>query len=100
MGPASGPPLLTIAEPSNTQGSTTVPHVGVEPEGIRAPMLKTAWVVPFGFGVVSSGSSAARPAVAMSAATVVVVGKIVAVWKPWSAKETEVPVATVVVCGK
>src|SRR5439155_11923492 len=109
MGPANGPPLVTTADPSKTHGLTTVPQGGpagggapggTTPDGSRPAMLKLVCVVPFRFRAVSSVSGDPRPAVNMSARTVVAVGRIVAVWNPWMPKDTEVPVATVVVCGK
>src|SRR5262245_39074654 len=100
IGGPSGAPLLTMPLPSNTHGSTTVPQVRVWPAGKRPGRLNSECVVPFGFRVVSSVSGAATPAAALSWATVVAGGRIVAVWNPSIANATDDPVATVAVRGK
>ena len=91
-------PLLTTAVPSNPQG------VGAEPQvtevGARAAWFSSVWVVPFGFGVVSSASSRPMPFVRLSPLAVAPAGRMVNVWNPWLMNWRSDPVGTETVRGK
>src|SRR5512140_3963203 len=79
-GPASGAPVLTGEVPLNEHGVVEPP----QPPGIgnAAPMLRSVWVVPLGFRVVSSTSALTRPMVFCAWLADMPAGRSVAVWNP------------------